>query len=504
MILVLVLVLFPMYVASAEYEQYDDIGICEYAYSEDSNEFFVQSEDSREFTEETYIEIIAWTEAARNARLDLDPQDPASWAGRPSVRAVGDLSHLRYAVDDCTILVRWYAEALSGIRGRNIGSGANIARRTVNEIHIPSGSSNAFSLIIGGDDVRSGDIISMRGSGRCNHCNRAHEWVSPVGHAGVVYRIDDDGLIHFLDQWSNVNTIHRRSSGHRVGCPHITYIARPPTHLLAEDPLPAPDREAIEQFVMRLFNMVLEREHDDAGLSEWTNVLSTRENTGAQVAYGFFFSPEMDYRDLSNAEFVNVLYRTLMDREADAEGHAAWAGQLNVGMPRRDVFAGFVNSMEFYIIAREAGIDRGTFVPPEGGQVRVFVTRLFSLVLQREPDTGGLNGWTNQLVTRQNSGADVAYGFFFSPEMRDRNLTDEQFVTILYNTLMDREPDPHGFAAWVGQLNGGESWYNVFVGFVMSAEFDRICREHNIDRGMMELIEVGSRSAWHHQSAARP
>jgi len=277
----------------------------------------------------------------------------------------------------------------------------------------------------------------------------------------------------------------------------ITFIApqTPP------QPPPSPEHTPIEEFVARLFNLVLDRDYDEVGLNAWSNVLSTRENTGAQVAYGFFFSPEMYARDLCNDEFVNILYRTLMDREADASGHAAWVGQLNDGMPRRDVFAGFVNSLEFYAIAADAGIDRGTFVPPPGGQVRVFVTRLFRLVLQREPDAGGLNGWTNQLVTRQNSGADVAYGFFFSPEMRNRNLSNEQFVTILYNTLMGREPDPHGFAAWVGQLNRGESWYNVFVGFVMSAEFDRICREHNIDRGSLQLVPAGSRPQWYHQSA---
>ncbi|MCL2425564.1 MAG: Ig-like domain-containing protein [Oscillospiraceae bacterium] len=266
---------------------------------------------------------------------------------------------------------------------------------------------------------------------------------------------------------------------------------------------PLPERTPIEEFVARLFTLVLDRNYDEAGLNAWSNVLNTRQDTGAAVAYGFFFSSEMYGRDLCNDEFVNILYRTLMDREADASGHAAWVGQLNVGIPRRDVFAGFVNSMEFYGIAREAGIDRGTFVPPPGGEVRAFVTRLFRLVLQREPDADGLNGWTNQLVTRQNTGADVAYGFFFSPEMRSRNLSNEQFVTILYNTLMGREPDPHGFAAWVGQLNGGESWYNVFVGFVMSAEFDRICREHNINRGFMPLVPAGSRPAWHHQSARR-
>ncbi|MCL2425548.1 MAG: DUF4214 domain-containing protein [Oscillospiraceae bacterium] len=245
-----------------------------------------------------------------------------------------------------------------------------------------------------------------------------------------------------------------------------------------------PTLDSIQQFVARLYLQVLGRNYDQAGMQDWTNRLS-RGGTGADIASGFFFSSEFAARNVGNEEFVNILYRTLLNREADTSGFAAWTSQLDAGMPREDVFAGFVNSTEFYQLCAQAGIVRGTYTPPPGGMIRVFLTRLYRLALQREPDVVGLNSWTNQLVSGRATGAQVAYGFIFSNEMNNRNLTNEQFVAILYNTLMGRAPDTQGFNNWVGQLNRGASRHSIFVGFVMSVEFYQICRNHGITRGTM-------------------
>jgi len=243
-----------------------------------------------------------------------------------------------------------------------------------------------------------------------------------------------------------------------------------------------PSNDLIGQFVARLYTRVLGRNYDQTGLQYWTNVLRTG-GTGANVAHGFFFSREFIDRNVSNDEFVNTLYMAFLDRAADVDGFAYWTNQLNAGLPREDVFAGFVNSVEFGQLCREAGIVRGTFTPPAGGLIRVFVTRLYRTTLQREPDTVGLNSWTNQLVSGRSTGAQVAYGFVFSNEMNNRNLTNAQFITILYNSLLGREVDTYGFNYWMGQLSNGMSRRNVFIGFVMSAEFDQICRAHGIVRG---------------------
>ena len=59
---------------------------------------------------------------------------------------------------------------------------------------------------------------------------------------------------------------------------------------------------------------------------------------------------------LSDQEFVKVLYRVFMDREADADGLNAWIRVLESGQGREHVFNGFADSLEFQEICREYGI----------------------------------------------------------------------------------------------------------------------------------------------------
>jgi N-acetylmuramoyl-L-alanine amidase len=241
--------------------------------------------------------------------------------------------------------------------------------------------------------------------------------------------------------------------------------------------------DSVELFVMRLYTIVLGRDYDPAGLQMWTNTLKSRVHTGASVAHGFFFSSEFIDRRVSNEEFVRILYRTFLNREADPQGEATWLNNLRSGLPRENVFGGFTNSAEFGMLCAEAGILRGTYTPPPGGQIRVFVTRLYRTTLQREPDPGGLNTWTNALRNNVHTGASAAHGFIFSDEMFRRNLSNEDFVEIMYNALMGRASDPQGKNTWVTNLRNGVSRHSIFVSFVNSSEFDRICRDHGIARG---------------------
>ena len=239
----------------------------------------------------------------------------------------------------------------------------------------------------------------------------------------------------------------------------------------------------IQVFVTRLYLEVLERKPDTGGLNYWSGLLKNGI-TGASVAHSFFFSNEFRKKPISNAEFVDLLYSTLLSgSKPDAAGRKSWINRLDTGWPRENVFAGFVNSTEFNGICQKSGIVRGTYNPPAGGLQRAFVTRLYIKALNRStPDTTGLNFWTNRLLSG-TTGAQVAYDFIFSQEMINRDLGDTQFVNMLYDALLARSADASGRAYWEKQLDNGASRYNVFASFVISSEFDRLCRDHGITRG---------------------
>lgn len=122
----------------------------------------------------------------------------------------------------------------------------------------------------------------------------------------------------------------------------------------------ADTRADIEAFVTRFYNSCLDRSPDPAGLENWVGHLQSGELSGADVAERFIFSEEFLAKNLSNEEFLNIMYRSFFGRNPDAEGYAGWLSQLNGGMSRKSVLSRFVNSTEFGNICAEYGIERGS------------------------------------------------------------------------------------------------------------------------------------------------
>ena len=240
-------------------------------------------------------------------------------------------------------------------------------------------------------------------------------------------------------------------------------------------------------FVERLYTVALGRASDPAGKQDWIDAITMRGETGASCARGFLYSPEFLNKGVSNEEFVAVLYRTFFDREPDQAGFNAWVGVLNNGTSKEEVIEGFINSTEWANLCLFYGIrNGGTGVPnieiePNRGTID-FATRLYTTCLARSADEDGLMAWARQLANQRDTGSGAARGFFFSSEFTGQNVSKGEFVTRLYRTFMDREPDQSGFDAWVAQLDSGVSREEVFEGFAQSPEFTRICASYGIIR----------------------
>ena len=240
-------------------------------------------------------------------------------------------------------------------------------------------------------------------------------------------------------------------------------------------------------FVDRLYSVALERDPDPAGRADWVAAITERGETGASAARGFLYSPEFLNKQVTNEEFVRVLYRTFFDREPDTEGFNAWVAALNNGASKEEVIEGFINSTEWANLCLYYGIaSGGTGVPNievEPNQQTIdFCTRLYTTCLNRNSDQEGLMAWARQLANRRDSGSGAARGFFFSSEFIGQNVSNSEYVTRLYRTFMGREPDEAGFTAWVAQLDEGVSRDVVFAGFAESPEFTRICASYGIVR----------------------
>lgn len=118
-------------------------------------------------------------------------------------------------------------------------------------------------------------------------------------------------------------------------------------------------------FAERLYTCCLERTPETWEVDEWAQALANGA-TGSEVASGFVFSDEYKLKNAPNKQYVLMLYRTMLGREADATGVTSWVTQLNNGTSREAVFNGFLGSSEFANLCNVAGIRVGNPIEDNG------------------------------------------------------------------------------------------------------------------------------------------
>jgi hypothetical protein len=116
-------------------------------------------------------------------------------------------------------------------------------------------------------------------------------------------------------------------------------------------------KEAVEAFVTRFYQLCLDRNPDAAGLDGWTNDLLNQIQTGADVANGFIYSQEFINKNTTSDEYLTILYKAFFNRDPDQAGWDVWLAELNGGKDRSYVLDGFLYSQEFINLCEDYGID---------------------------------------------------------------------------------------------------------------------------------------------------
>ena len=253
-----------------------------------------------------------------------------------------------------------------------------------------------------------------------------------------------------------------------------------------------PETTGVGGFVNRMYTVVLQRNPEEGGYYNWIDALTSGRNTGAEAAEGFLFSNEFISKNVSNGDYVKILYRLFFNREPDQAGYDSWVALLNNGTcDRRAILAGFIDSVEwantcvsYGIVSGGNGIPTVEVEVSEG--IRTFVTSLYNECLGRQPDPDGFNDWCQRLALGRISGKEAAYGFFFSDEFLSIVSTSYpgDIIEKFYIVFLNREPDRPGYFGWLGRLYDDDGSISMlFDGFADSSEFRAKCLTYHINPG---------------------
>ena len=249
---------------------------------------------------------------------------------------------------------------------------------------------------------------------------------------------------------------------------------------------PATKGGTFEDFVERLYNVALNRDSEPEGKAFWCEHVGSGELTGAQCANEFLLSKEFNDRNLSNEEFLKVLYKTFFDRNAaeDKEGFNFWMNTLKTE-GRDRVVSGFINSTEWCNICASYGVKSGAKYAKAtiaSADATAFAERLYTKCLGRSAEEDGLKFWSLGLTNLEFTGSGAAREFFYSAEFNGLGLDNKELITRMYRTFMGREPEDEGFNYWIDAMNKGMTKDQLFDNFAASKEFTDICNSYGIDK----------------------
>ena len=211
-------------------------------------------------------------------------------------------------------------------------------------------------------------------------------------------------------------------------------------------------------FVMQQYRDFLARESDEAGIDFWVGAMSPPSGSGQAPVQ----RTAMIQTFLDSAEFggtvapVARLYFAYFLRIPDYGGLNFWIGRHRSGDSLAAISDQFATSPEF--VATYGSLDNAQFVQ-----------RVYSNVLARAPDSGGLAFWVGQMNAGMTRGQ-MMLQFSESPEYQAL-IRSEVYVTMIYSGMLRREPDSDGFRYWVDALDRGTSVQGLIDLFVGSGEY---------------------------------
>ncbi len=256
-----------------------------------------------------------------------------------------------------------------------------------------------------GLEFKAGEVIAYMGdSGNA-------EWTASHLHFEV-YRPNGDGSV------SPVNPT-----------PFVDAAAANPTSPppnVSEDPLPDgspwPD---ISTAVLEIFEATEGRYPSSAEAGELSQLLQSQtvEETLADVV-----------AENNSAAMVDRLYLIFFGRTPDADGYDYWIHERSHGESLEDIAEWFAESSEF---KRRYG----------GGSFEDFLNRLYTNVLDRDPDATGNRYWLDQLEKNEvNRGTIVVYFSEGDEAVGLSRFRTER--TVLERILTGRRPTENQIAQW--------------------------------------------------------
>ena len=229
------------------------------------------------------------------------------------------------------------------------------------------------------------------------------------------------------------------------------------------------DDTRLSRFVTNLYYGALQRDPTSTELQNGINSLASAGATGgysqlltavSQLARSLFTSTNYEYNTgRSDSQYTADLYYAYLQRGPDDGGLGWWVSQIP-GSGRANVCNAFEGSSEFQTLVSTLYGSASS----DNQRAEDFVTKAYRGALGRDPNStelqtnrDALNSAVAQGVAAVQGQAETFVRGLVNAQVNDYSISDQQFVTNLYEAFLQRGPDTGGLNFWTSIASGGSS-----------------------------------------------
>ena len=120
---------------------------------------------------------------------------------------------------------------------------------------------------------------------------------------------------------------------------------------------PETAKERVETFISGFYTNILGRQASPEEIRNFSEALMKGEVSAKDVAYSFITSEEFQVKEMGCEDYIQAVYKGLLNRDVDPEGLAYWSGIFNEDESKEEVLDGLIYSPEYYSRVRKCGLN---------------------------------------------------------------------------------------------------------------------------------------------------
>lgn len=119
--------------------------------------------------------------------------------------------------------------------------------------------------------------------------------------------------------------------------------------------------------------------------------------------------------------------------------------------------------------------------------IMLFINNVYKKTFSRDPEEYGFNYWYNKLISHEYSVRNFLINILNEEEFINKNLSNEEFITAMYSIIANRDPDKEGYNYWLNlfkqyqkELDEKESKSKIILRICNEAELEERSSKINL------------------------